>query len=90
MSELDEIEGGEDEEDFGEDMFGDEDLDLHNRYYVCLCVCVRCGMLQDVYTHCTVVMFVPVEPQSVEIKGQVFITITHCISSDIARSVVSC
>lgn len=30
LSEPEEAEGGEDEEDFGEDMFGDEDLDLHN------------------------------------------------------------
>ena len=31
LSEPDEVDGGEDDEDFGEDMFGDEDLDLQAR-----------------------------------------------------------
>ena len=30
------MDGGEDDDDFGEDMFGDEDLDLRAR---CVCVC---------------------------------------------------
>ena len=37
LSELEEgAEGGEDDEDFAEDMFGDEDLDLHTRYALLL------------------------------------------------------
>ena len=31
LSEPEDLEGGDDEEDFGEDMFGDEDLDLRAR-----------------------------------------------------------
>lgn len=31
LSEPEEVDGGEDDEDFGEDMFGDDDLDLHTR-----------------------------------------------------------
>lgn len=32
LSEPDDVDGADDDEYFGEDMFGDDDLDLHTRY----------------------------------------------------------